>query len=282
MNREERLAAILEMLRPAEAVQSKELMDRFGVSDMTIRRDLSELASQGKVIRTHGGAILVGPEEESRQKGEMAKAVPLTQENPREGNKSLEPAYMARVSAHHERKEQIARTCLELLKHKKYVYLDSGSTTYSIAQLATPKLGCIFLTNGINIATALLSSEYPLVISIGGEIHLNTWATRGPFAESQIRQFHADVAFIGCNAISPEGDVMIGNMTESGLKRAIMEISNEVYLVADSSKFETFSLTSYASVRDFDGIVTDEGLSLENREKITSVGGKLLIAGEEC
>jgi len=164
------------------------------------------------------------------------------------------------------------------MEGKNYVYLDSGSTTFSIARHVTPALHCSFLTNGINVAAELLRLDYPSVISIGGEIHLNTWATRGAFAENQIRAFHADIAFLGCNAISPEGSVMIGNMTETGLKQAIREISNEIYLVADSFKFDTYSLTSYASVRDFDGIITDALLPEETRQRLKALGAKLIIA----
>ena len=117
----------------------------------------------------------------------------------------------------------------------------------------------------------------PHVLYIGGEIDLNTWATRGAYAESQIRTFHASIAFLGCNAISPDGNVMIGNTTELGLKRAILEVSDKIYLVADASKFESYSLTTYAHVREFDGIITDSSLPEAVRSSIAACGGKLII-----
>ena len=287
MKREERQVKILELLNTTEPIQNKDLMERFHVTDMTIRRDLNELAAQGKLIRTHGGAILAGGET-----GVETVPVPETiavPNNPRvfpappgfirtDPAPSLEPAYLSRAGKHAPQKQCIARMCLSLMEHKKYVYLDSGSSTYYIAQCAVTDLGCIFLTNGINIASALLQKEYPSVIAIGGEVRLNTWATRGTLTENQIRAFHADVAFLGCNAISPEGNVMIGNMTETGVKQAIMDISNELYLVADSSKFDTYSLTSYASIGDFDGIVTDSRLSADIRRKLEDMGAKMILA----
>ena len=72
---------------------------------------------------------------------------------------------------------------------------------------------------------------------------------------------------------------MIGNMTETGLKRAIMAISNEIYLVADSSKFDNYSLTSYASVVDFNGIITDALLPEETRARLEALGAKICVAG---
>lgn len=64
MKREERQKAILELLNPTDPIQNRELIERFQVTDMTIRRDLNDLAAQGKLIRTHGGAILVSADKE--------------------------------------------------------------------------------------------------------------------------------------------------------------------------------------------------------------------------
>ena len=289
MRREERQKAILELLSPTDPVQNKALIERFHVTDMTIRRDLNELAAQGRLIRTHGGAILVNGDAE-RAAGAVPPAgaadaadVPVSAGEdsaaPFAGSRNLEPAYVFRAGEHGSQKASIARACSALMEEKNYVYLDSGSTTLGIARSVTPALRCIFLTNGVNIAAELLRREYPSVVSIGGEIDLNTWSTRGTFAEKQIRAFHADIAFLGCNAVSPEGSVMIGNMTESGLKHAIMEVSNEIYLVVDSSKFDSYSLTAYAAVRDFDGIVTDALLPAETKQKLEALGARIIIAG---
>lgn len=270
MKREERQRAILEFLNPIEPVQNKTLIEHFHVTDMTIRRDLNALAAQGKLIRTHGGAILLASDRESDAGSASSPQASGERQN-------LEPAYKARAREHSPQKAAIARACIVMMAGKKYVYLDSGSTTYSIARLVTPDLQCIILTNGINIAAQLLRQDYPSVVTIGGEVHLNTWATRGAFAENQVRAFHSDITFLGCNAISPEGSVMIGNMAESGLKQAIMDISNEIYLVADSNKFDSYSLTTYASVRDFSGIITDSQLPGETRDKLESFGAKIII-----
>ena len=271
MRKEERQRAILELLNPVEPVQNRTLIEHFHVTDMTIRRDLNELAAQGKLIRTFGGAVLVGGEAERAAAAEAPSQPPA-------GGRVLEAAYKARVREHSGQKASIARACAALMEGRSYIYLDSGSTTFCIAQLASPRMPCIFLTNGINIAAELLRRECASVISIGGEIHLNTWSTRGIFAETQIRALHADVAFLGCNAISPEGGVMIGNMIETGVKQAIMAVSHEIYLVADSSKFDSYSLTAYASVRDFTGVITDNRLSDGTRARLEALGARICMA----
>ena len=285
MRKEERQRAILAMLNPTDPVQSKTLIEHFRVTDMTIRRDLNELAAQGKLIRTFGGAVLVSAEPEIGPQADGAPAAVASA--PPEGaapaprpvpDRILEPAYTARARERGSQKAAIARVCAGMLEGKKYVYLDSGSTTNCIAKLVTPHTPCIFLTNGINIAEELLLRDCASVIFIGGEIHLNTWSARGTFAETQIRALHADIAFLGCNAISPEGGVMIGNMTETGVKRATMDVSHEIYLVVDSSKFDTYSLTAYASIRDFTGIITDSQLSPEVLNKLEAIGARVIIA----
>lgn len=138
-----------------------------------------------------------------------------------------------------------------------------------------------FITNGVNVAAELLSRPYPNVVIVGGEIDLNTWSSRGSLAEAQINNFHADIAFLGCNAISPDGSIMIGNIAETGLKHKIMRISNEIYLLADSSKFDNYSLIAYASVKDFNGIITDSALPQNIRARITELGGNLIFSDGE-
>ena len=282
MRKEARQKAILELLNTTEPVQNRTLIDHFRVTDMTIRRDLNELATQGKLIRTFGGAMLVGSDTERPSSAPETAATPGSASvfpSPSTSERVPEAAYLSRVLENASLKRAIAKTCLSMVAGKLYIYLDSGSTTFSIAQLVTPEMPCTFLTNGINIAAELMRRECPSVISIGGEIHLNTWSTRGTFAENQIHALHADVAFLGCNSISPEGNVMIGNMTETGVKQAIMEVSDEIYLVADSSKFDTYSLTAYANVRDFSGIITDSQIPPEIRRKLETLGTRIIVAG---
>ena len=261
-NKNKRLDAIMEILTQNGKVQISELVQRFNVADMTIRRDFDLLASQGKILRTHGGAILTDSGNEHERM-------------------VLEPSYIKRITEQASFKQDIANTALQLIHTNQYVYLDSGTTTLSVAKLIPDNLPCSFITNGVNIAAELLSHPFPNVIMIGGEIDLNTWSSRGTISELQVSNFHADVAFLGCNAISPDGNVMIGNIAETGLKHKIMSISNEIYLLADSSKFETYSLMSYAHVKDFNGIITDDSLSQIIQDKITDTGGNIIISSND-
>lgn len=254
----QRIDTILECLHNDGKVLVSDLVRRFNVTDMTIRRDFDYLVSQGKIVRTHGGAVL------SEHTGLQRIITP-------------EASYITRVSENAASKHDIAQLAIQLIKPKQYVFLDSGTTTLNIAKSVPLDVSYSFITNGVNVAAELLSRPYPNVIIVGGEIDLNTWSSRGSLAESQINNFHADIAFLGCNAISPDGSVMIGNIAETGLKHKIMSISNKIYLLADSSKFDTYSLMGYASVKDFNGIITDSGLPQTVRARIDELGGNLIL-----
>lgn len=260
ITKSQRINIILECLHDNGKVMISDLVQRFNVTDMTIRRDFDYLVSQGKIVRTHGGAIL--SETSDSQK-----------------TMTPESSYITRVNKNAASKHAIAQTALTLINPGQYVFLDSGTTTLNIAKNIPLDASCFFITNGINIATELLSRPYPNLVIIGGEIALNTWSSRGSLAEAQINNFHADIAFLGCNAISPDGSVMIGNVTEASFKHKVMSISNQIYLLADSSKFESYSLMSYASVKDFVGIITDNNLPQNVRSRINDLDGNLIIAG---
>lgn len=259
MTKTQRINAILENLQKNDGkVLISDLVQQFNVTDMTIRRDFDYLVSQGKIVRTHGGAV-------------------LSDSSDSEKILTPEASYIKRVNENTTGKHEIAQIALQLIKPGQYIFLDSGTTTLNIAKSVPLDAACSFITNGINVASELLSRPYPNLIFIGGEIDLNTWSTRGVLAEKQINNFHADIAFLGCNAISPYGDVMIGNATEGGFKSKVMNMSHKIYLLADSTKFESYSLMSYASVSDFAGIITNNALPLNIRNKITNLGGNLLF-----
>ena len=107
MNKEQRLDAILNILNQDGKVQISDLIKKFNVSDMTIRRDFDCLVSRGQITRTHGGAVLT---ENSNQE----KSLSVT----------LEPAYLTRVNEQAEYKKEIARNALQLIKLNQFVLLD--------------------------------------------------------------------------------------------------------------------------------------------------------------
>lgn len=253
MLREKRLQVIMDLLNKDGSVQNSALCDLLDVSDITIRRDLDTLAASNKIIRTHGGAIINA------------------------GKDLTEPPYINRLSEQLPSKKSIGAKALEYMTGER-IYIDSGTTTLCMAEQIPCSSPHVFITNGINIASELIARRSKSVIIIGGDLYSNSLATRGSLAEKQFNDLRVDIAFLGCNAISPEGDILVGDAIETGVKRHAMKFAQKTYILADSSKFDKYSLISYAVAQDFDGIITDSNLADGIRARLTDSGANLIIA----
>ena len=256
-SKEERQQRIIELLEQDGRVQVRDLAECCDVTEMTVRRDLDDLEQEGVLLRVHGGAIL----RQNRKEPDGLKR---------------ETSYMVRAGLHQDRKEELAVLAASLIQPGSTVFLDSGTTTCAIAQKAPAQDGCTYITNGVNVAMALLERGCTRVIVIGGEVDLNTWSSRGAMAVEQVRKLRFDTAFLACNAVSSDGAVMIGNDAETAMKRAVMQAAHRVYLTADSTKFDGYSLVSYAAVGDFDAVITDSGLDRSRIDRMPDFGDRLI------
>lgn len=253
MMKNSRQQRILELLKQHGEVKTLELSQMIDVSSVTLRRDLDEMSREGLIIRTHGGAVFKSSE-------------------------TTEPPYSKRLQEHGAAKRRIAEAAVSLLSEVSSVFLDSGTTTYEMACLFSEDTARTAITNAINVATALIKVPFLSVFLIGGDLQGNSLSTRGTDAENQLHNFRVDVAFLGYNAISSAGCVLIGSTAELGIKAQIRKIARRIYLLADSSKFDGHSLVSYANVIDFDGIITDGSVSEEVQKNMQRLGAHLIIA----
>lgn len=256
MLKQSRCNQIMELLKRDGEVEISTLCRMFNVAEMTIRRDLNQLAKENNIVRTHGGALLIHEDQ------------------------ITEPSYERRITDSSESKEIIARKAIELIKNGERVFLDSGSTTYHIAKQISNSARNVVLTNGINIAAEIVLRNNISVIMIGGELRLNTLSTRGSLTEELISQFHVDVAFIGANAIDGDGNIYAANTAERCLKRAIMQHADRTYVLLDHTKFGKTSLIKYANASELTGIISDKKLSPEIRNEFEKKKINLIIANQ--
>jgi DeoR/GlpR family transcriptional regulator of sugar metabolism len=198
----------------------------FGVTEVTIRKDLGALQERGLLKRTHGGAIA---------------RVPLV-------DRDLE----RRVAMHRGAKEAIGRACVGLLKAGDSVYLSGGSTVRAIAGAvaATPLQGLTVLTNATEIALALSGTAGVDHVLVGGHIHRSSGSLVGPVALHNLQRFAVDVAFIGASGFSELG-VTVGNVEEAEILAAVIERSRKVVLPLHDSKVGP---TDFAKVCELDQI----------------------------
>ena len=254
MTKNKRLQEIRKLLEVESEVQNAELAERFKVSEMTIRRDIDLLSKDAAIIRTRGGAYLA----------------PVSQQS--------EPSYTFRLQESSAVKEQIASKAAEIMQDHMNIFLDSGTTTECVLKYVDKRKRYMVITNGINIAAELVNHRQISSVLIGGDFRTNTLSTAGPTAEEQVKKFRFDVAFLGVNAIDAEGNAYVGTTLEVGLKHSIIENSARCYVLADSTKFDSYNLVSYVNISAISGVITDSGISKEILEHMQSRHVKVIIA----
>jgi DeoR family transcriptional regulator of aga operon len=234
---EERRRRILELLEDQERVTVDELVGRFGVSAVTIRGDLDALAGLGAVVRSHGGAL---------KRGEAPEDVPIT----------------VKETLHHAEKVRIGHAAAQMICDGETVILDSGTTTAEIArQIRFLKVRSLnVITNALNIAMELANLPHVRLIMIGGVLRQMSYSLAGPPAEQTLRALHADRVFLGVDGLDPEIGLMTPDVVEAQLNAVMIQVSREVIVAADASKFQRRSLSVIAKLDVVHKVITDSGV----------------------
>jgi DeoR/GlpR family transcriptional regulator of sugar metabolism len=261
---DERKGKILEQLSHEGAVHIKELVEAFGVSSETIRRDLNELSRDGKLRKVHGGAIALR-------------------------HPAREQDYEIRVKQNSESKREIGQYAAGLIEDGDIVALDYGATTEEIARAVCGLKNVTFLTNSLNTAGILVEklrhNDFTgKIIFIGGVLNAVTAQANGTVALSNLSRFTADKAFLGVTSIST-GGLMMWNEEEGEFSACLAGHASDVYVVADSTKFDKESFYKFLDLGQVGHIITDSRVEISEQIKsaIHSAGTELLFvkAGED-
>lgn len=239
MKKSERCLAILEILQKQHEVSVSDLSKQFGISEMTVRRDLNALAQQYNISRTHGGAEL--------------------------GNQSVVRMISFDESriAHKENKEKIAALAATMIQDGQRIFIDAGSTTRIILDYLKEDARAVVVTHHLKVAEHALQFENLSVIMLGGDVIRITNCCSGLVAEEQLKKYQLDIAFIGAAAIGSDGKLYDGYSPEARLKSSIFSVAKKVYVMVDSSKMNTYDLSEFGSLSQVDGLITDSGLDEE-------------------
>jgi DeoR/GlpR family transcriptional regulator of sugar metabolism len=202
---------VAEMLQAAGAVTVTDLQERFGVSPMTARRDLSILAERGVARRTHGGAVL--PSLAAR-----------------------ENSFASRLRDAPEAKARLAEAAFAVLAPGETVFLDASSTTFFVARLIAERgLRVRVITNSLPVLQEL--SDAPgEVVAIGGTFRRLTCSYVGPAAVRSVREHFADRMFFSVTGVTERGVMTDADLLEAEVKRAMLEHAAEPALLVDDSK----------------------------------------------
>jgi DeoR/GlpR family transcriptional regulator of sugar metabolism len=242
---ETRRQQIFDTLGSRGAVTVAEVEARFGVSPMTARRDLDELARRGIVRRTHGGAVL-----------------PTTSAH--------EDSFARRLRADPEAKRRLAEAAVARLSARETVFLDSSTTSYFVARrIVESGLNATVLTNSLPVMELVFNGGGHNVelIGIGGTFRRLTRSFVGPFAVRTIEGHFADRLFLSCKGLTEKGMMTDADPLEAEVKRAMIEQSGEATLLVDSSKLAVRGLSLIAPVSELSGVIA-HGLTAEEIAKL--------------
>lgn len=210
-----------------------ELSRICAVTEETIRRDLDKLESEGKLMRSHGGAVSV--------KAHQA-----------------ETPYFERETTNAEEKMRIAREAVRHIGEDERIILDASSTAWYMAR-QLPNMPLVVLTNSIKVAMELSGKDKVRVISTGGQLSPGSLSYVGPLAERSLEHYHVDKVFLSCKGLHPSRGVSESNEWQALVKRKMIEIADEAILLADYSKFGLQALAHVADWADIDHVITDAG-----------------------
>jgi len=230
--RQEQILSLLQNLRQ---ISVADLTERLGVSQVTIRKDLSLLEEKGLVLRSHGGARLA----QSR--------TPM-------------PNLNTRLTQNQEEKERIVAKARELIQSGDSLCIDAGATNLLLASL----LGGMPLrvvTNSLDVLNALSLEESITLISTGGTLRRGAGSFIGPSAVETVKQYLFDIAFIGATSFTADGYFLTQNALEGELKRSVLDSARRRVILAESSKLGARAFSRFAGPDQVDVLITDKGFT---------------------
>ncbi|MEW1952531.1 DeoR/GlpR family DNA-binding transcription regulator [Terrabacter sp. NPDC080008] len=252
----QRRSVILELVQESGAVKVSDLVERLGVSDMTIRRDIERLSSDGLLERVHGGALAL------------------------DGSRSSdEPGFTAKSLLQLAQKQAIARAAARHVEAGSSIGISAGTTTYELARAVRDVPDLTIVTNSIPVAQLLHESGTPgQTVVLTGGVRTPSDALVGPVAVSALRSLHVDILFLGAHGVDGQAGLTTPNLVESETNRALIASARRVCVLADSSKWGTVGLSTFADLADVDLFVTDTALPDRAREAVRETVGSLEIA----
>lgn len=233
---EERLNRIVAVVDERGTVTSAELMELLNASESTVRRDLTRLAQEGRIVKVHGGAASAGATAARRTVVSVDQAVGERHE-----------LYLAE-------KRRIARFAATLIGPSDFVYIDAGSTTGCLADAITEH-SATYVTNSVEIAHALFEKGCRVLMP-AGEIKTVTGALVGEQTVETLRRFRFTIGFFGTNGATPETGFTTPEVGEAFIKEVALKQTLRPFVLCDSSKFSNVSPCAFAAF-DAATIITD-------------------------
>lgn len=229
----------------------------FGVSEMTIRRDLARLENERSAIRTHGGAI--APSGIGNQPVDLE-----------------EPAFDGRARLNADAKAAIAACAARIPQPRQTVGLDVGSTVLELARQLDNRAELRIFTNSLRAAIHLSNSAHQVYVP-GGQVRGTENSVCGTIAIKWLRNYWLDHVFIGVSGIAEDG-CFDYSLEETEIKHVFIERASNIVVLCDSSKFGRLSLVQVCDLQHIDMLITDEDPPASLGEALRAANVRVVIA----
>jgi DeoR/GlpR family transcriptional regulator of sugar metabolism len=230
MLKKERQAYILHQVNLHNKVMSSNLSREMNVSEDTIRRDLQELADEGKIIKVHGGAL----------------------------SPSFSQVHFSSTSVYsQDHKKTIARKAAALIQDGMFVLTTGGTTIIELARALPPRLRATFVSGSIPAILEYMQHPSVEVIAIGDKVSKNSKITTGGEAITQIKRIRADLCFLGVNGISLADGVTESDWDVVQLKKAMIESSQKVVCLSIAEKINSLQPLHICDISKIDMLITE-------------------------
>jgi len=229
-----------------------ELSRELGVSLVTVRRDLQELANEGLIKKVHGGAVAL-----RGTRGELS--------------------FHIRQDEHAPEKRAIGKLAASLVNDGETLAIDAGTTTLEAARHLVGKRISV-VTSSVVVALELARCEAHDVFMLAGRVRVPEYSTVGHLAEISMSQFRVDKAFIAIAGLSLENGLTDHDDQDAGVKKQMIKAARQVILLADHSKFERVGFCYIGPIDQVHVVITDRGAPQEVCAELIKRGIQVLIA----
>lgn len=245
-DRTERERYILDLLAQDGSLSVTALSRDLGVSEVTIRANLKNLEKQGLLSRTWGGAK------------------PTSMLN-----------VLDRVKVNEVEKDRIAQAAAAMVQDDDRIMIEAGTTNALIAKYLTTQRGVQIVTNSLLLLTYARANRELDVLLTGGEFLRETESMVGPTALEMVRTFNARIAFVGTDGFTADRGITTRYAQGAAVSAAMAKQAEEVWLVADSSKYGRAGFVNVLEMSELTGIITDKGLRPESKEVLEGVAPRV-------
>ena len=248
----ERHQYILNKIQANGSLDVQGLCKELDVSSVTIRKDLKLLEDKNLLYRTHGGATLHNP---------------YTVDRPVNEKEHLQSDEKMRIGA----------MGAELIEDNDSVIIASGTTVLALARCIKPKGNLTVITSALNVALELVHNANIEVIQLGGLLRRSSSSVTGPYSDNVLSNVFCSKLFLGVDGIDLEFGLTTTNAFEAHLNRQMIDASQKIIVLADSTKFGKRGFGRICGIEEVDHIITDKGISDHTVKTLRDLGIKISI-----